>query len=164
MTTINYEPQVGDTVSVQGHHGIFEVVQVHPCTDNGRLQPNWKFPQGHGWADLEEVKTKFRLENIPWTALYMEEIFAKRILEKLRAEGRFPESVLDFQVKSGADHEENPALYVTFAVKPDESRPAIQELSRFRQVVDASLRQEHLLQWWPYINFSGARSSMDAAS
>ena len=94
----------------------------------------------------------------------MEEIIARRIIEGVRTQGRFPKSILDFQIESGADHEENRALYVTFFVMSDESRAAIEELTRFREVADAALRQEPLLPWWPYIQFSAARSSLDAAS
>lgn len=125
---------------------------------------NWSIQHQHGFADLEEVHTKFRLENIPWTALYMEEIYATRILNQLRDEGRFPGSIMDFSVRSGADHEESPSLYVTFFVKPDESRAAIKELTRFREVAETALMQEPLLRWWPYIQFSASRSALDAAS
>jgi hypothetical protein len=158
MATDSYEPRVGDTVSVQGHHGTFEIVQVYPCIDN------WHLPQEYGSVDVEEVKTRSRLKNIPWAALEMQEIIARRILERLRAENRFPQTVMDFEIESGADHEDNPALYVTFFVRPDESRSAIEELRRFRETVEVSLREESLLNWWPYIQFSASRSSLDVAS
>lgn len=161
MTPVSFEPHVGDMVSVHGHYGNFQITAVTPCIDN------WRISEERGWADLEEIKTKFPLRNIPWSALNMQEIIARRIIEKIKERGDFPDSLSGyFSIESGLDHENNPALYVSFDVNSgvDKSQESVSELTTFRHIVGRELREERLLQWWPYIQFTSARDALDVAS
>ena len=118
MAQLSYEPRIGDEVSVKGHSGRFKIVEASPSANDWRFS---KERSSHGWVDVSELKTGVTLKGIPWTALNLQEIVARRVIEALQAEHKFPGTIVSFDVESGIDNQGNSALYMTFYVESDES-------------------------------------------
>jgi hypothetical protein len=171
----NFDPVVGEEVRVGFRPGIFEIVQVRPSGEE-YPNPNVQSPQSIlGTVDLRQKRSGFALPAIPWHLLsYVDETrFVRRTIEWLKTspDGRkYPDYIVDYEVRGGEDHEGNPSIFVRFFVDPDyiyenghASKEKVAALNKFLDGV----RDELLildLDRWISVGTGEARRALDVAS
>jgi hypothetical protein len=172
---LNLEPTVGEEVRVDYRSGVFRVVKVHkPGEDHPN--PNLRTPESQsGTVDLRREEDGFDLPAIPWSRLnFVDETRpVRRAIEGLKTNSDgpiYPNYVVDYEVKTGDDHEGNPAFFVRFLVDPNYfyrggriSEERITELNLFLSEVQTTLLRLDLDRW-SYVRASEARGALDVAS
>ena len=171
----NFDPVVDEEVRVGFRPGIFRIVQVHPLGEE-HPNPNLDTTQSiFGTVDLRQKGSGFALPAIPWHLLkYVDETrFVRRTIDWLKTspDGRkYPDYIVDYEVKDGEDHEGNPSIFVRFLVDPDyfyENGHASQEkVAALNEFLDG-VRDELLsldLGRWISVQAGQARRALDVAS
>ena len=171
----NFDPVVDEEVRVGFRPGIFKIIQVYPPGEE-HPNPNLHAPQSiFGTVDLRQKGSGFALPAIPWHLLsYVDETrFVRRTIDWLKTspDGRkYPDYIVDYEVKEGEDHEGNPSIFVRFFVDPDyfnENGHASQEkvaaLNDFLDGVRDELRSLDLERWIS-VGPGEARRALDVAS
>ena len=172
----NFDPVEGEEVRVEGYPGLFRIAQVHsPLRSFPGMAPSGLA----GMVTLESVgfgaTQQRRLDGIPWTSLrYTDESRpVRRAIEWLKTNPdgkKFPEYVVNYEVKVGDDHAGNPSIFVRFLVDPDyfyeNGRPSqenIAALNKFTFEVQQFLLGLDLDRWI-FVRSGEARRALDVAS
>jgi hypothetical protein len=175
MVDVNFDPVTGEEVRVKGRPGVFTIVGVYPPQVEHPNQNVRSAESLSGTVDLKQEQTGFDLPGIPWHRLdFIDETRpVRRVIEWLKTnpEGRlYPAYVVDYEVRTGEDHDGNPSIFVRFFADPDYlyengrlSEKKIAELNGFLEDV----RRELLgldLERWIYVRAGEAQRTLDVAS
>jgi hypothetical protein len=166
---------VGEEVRVGFRPGIFKIIQVRPP---GEEHPNQNLhtPESiFGTVDLRQESNGFALPGIPWHRLnYVDETRpVRRTIEWLKASPnnrKYPDYIVDYEVKAGEDHAGNPSIFVRFFVDPDyfyeNGRASEEKVVALNEFLDG-IRDELLsldLDRWISVRAGEARRALDVAS
>jgi hypothetical protein len=171
----NFDPVVGEEVRVRFRPGIFKIIQVRPPKEEHPNQ-NLHTPESiFGSVDLRQKGSGFALPAIPWHLLNYVDVtrFVCRTIDWLKTspDGRkYPDYIVDYEVKDGQDHEGNPSIFVRFFVDPDyfyeNGHVSEEKVAASNEFLD-SVRNELLsleLDRWISVRAGDARRVLDVAS
>ncbi len=178
MADLNFDPVIGEEVSVLGRMEFFRIVSVQP---SGRIAP----PNlqniaagalGLGTVDLQVVGSDSILRGVPWAWLQFDDETrpVRRVIDWLKTNPDpshpYPDYVVGYEVETGEDHEGDPAYFIRFIVDPDyfegdgkDSDARIGDLSQFLQRVRTELLEVYPDRR-PYVRVLEQRRLLDVAS